>query len=218
MGRLPGGKTLAELAGLGPPTASAANGVASDGAAGEAAPPARASLYRGRPLDQATSAAAKMLREGSVDVRFGISGDEEEVAELVNAKWGARTITDGDVASWIMRRGGGSGVGASCLVLERDDVLLGAAKLSGLNSGRGIVTVDFFVTPLDNLGKRFAARAARICAGWGCHTMQVRLKKENVPTRVFLEGLGFAVIEDGGQDSQDFVMLELLSPPRPQVG
>ena len=156
--------------------------------------PDRTNLYRGRKLDAATSAASAMLRRGNLDVRFGILGDEEEVAELVNASWGVQTVCESDVASWIMRGGGGGGGadGASCLVLERDDVLLGAARLTGLSGPGDVVTVDFFSAPLDKLGIRFLSRAARMCAGWGCRTMEVRLQRTNVPAREFLESVGYA--------------------------
>lgn len=150
-------------------------------------------------------------------MRFGIRGDEDEVAALVNSSWGAHTVRESDVASWIMRGGGGGGGGGeSCLVMERDDIVLGAAKLTGLcGAAGGVVTVDFFAAPLDHLGKRFLSRAARMCAGWGCRTMAVRLQRMDVPARVFLESVGFIAAKDDvgdgsggpGGDGESLVVL-----------
>jgi hypothetical protein len=64
IGALPGGKTLAELAGLAGPAPAPLAEADADPNSAEAA-----NLYRGRRIDPATSAASAMLRRGNVEVR-----------------------------------------------------------------------------------------------------------------------------------------------------
>ena len=210
---LPEGKTLADLAGLTPkPQAGAEEEEASTSSLidvksqGTGPVEGRSDLYRGRKLDSATTAAAAMLRQGNVDVRFAISGDEEEIVDVINSSWGDGTVSLGRVESWV-RSGGSASSGETCLVLERDDVVLGAAMLAGIQKrSANQCTMHFFSAPLDNLGKRFLSRALRMCAGWGCRTLHLQIPRKNASLRAFCEAMGY-VEADLEDTTEKFLLL-----------
>lgn len=203
---LPDGKTLAELAGL--TSVSGAGGSDGVDAPRSGAKPQgpeqvehRTNLYRGRKLDVATTAAAAMLRRGNVDVRFAIDGDEDEIVDKINSSWGDGTVSVERVKSWVMP-GGSASSGETCLVVERDDVVLGAAMLTGIQrkSSSQHATMHYFSAPLDNLGKRFLSRALRMCAGWGCRALHVQIPRKNTSLRAFCESMGYVAAQTDAKE------------------
>ena len=199
---LPAGQTLQSLAGL--------DGTAAAVAA-TAAPAGQQSglhYYRGRALNPGNLAASRMLQQGSVETRFMVFGDEEEVHALLHG-----AVSEDEVSSWV--RGGS----AKCIVLERDDELLACARLSGATQETGgAATLDCLAGPnlYGALGTKFLKRVCAVCAGWGCTDLLVVVEPD-CEAEDWLHGQGFVRASADELDAFPAGKIVLKAPTRRQT-
>jgi hypothetical protein len=127
-------------------------------------------LYRGVMLDPATSAAAKMLASNTLDVRFGIYGEEEEIVELMARN--GHSVDVKDVASWIF-----SGGKYCCIIAERDDQVVACARVSGIRGGSksATATLEYVSIPMDTTGLKFLKKGVALMHGWGATSIQLHV-------------------------------------------
>ena len=161
-------------------------------------------LYRGVRLDPATTAASKMLSQGTLDIRFGIQGEEQEIADLLQST----AVTLEEVGTWT--KGGGA---ACCIVADRDDAVVAVCRCTGIRSGEQVVTLDQIVLPLDTTGERFVAKAIGMCRGWGCTTIHMHVPTQSTKLLDFLKSCAdkkeWKAVESYNAAAGDFVVLTL---------
>ena len=147
--------------------------------------------YRGIELNTATAAASKMLQKGSLNIRFGIFGEEEEILELLSRAGHGVSIEE--ISLWVK-----SGGEACCLVADRDDDVVAACRVHGIRGATAptikdgnsqqqkIATFDHLSLPLDSTGDRFLAKAVAMSRGWGCTSIHIHMPAASKEVVIFL--------------------------------
>ena len=141
--------------------------------------------YRGIALNPATTAAATMLSKGTVDIRFGIHGEAQEIVDLLTTAGTPLPLEQ--VQQW--NKSGGT---ECCIVADQDDVVVAVCQCTGIRSSDNIAAFKYLTLPgvsttNNAVGDRFLTKSIKICQGWGISVIQLHVPTTDTALMEYLK-------------------------------
>jgi len=141
--------------------------------------------YRGIALNPATTAAATMLSKGTVDIRFGIHGEAQEIVDLLTTAGTPLPLEQ--VQQW--NKSGGA---ECCIVADQDDVVVAVCQCTGIRSSDNIAAFKYLTLPgvsttNNAVGDRFLTKSIKICQGWGISVIQLHVPTTDTALMEYLK-------------------------------